>query len=375
MPPDQSEALSPLEARLSHIAAEFGSPLTRASIYGAISGTDGYLTIENALDLAARVGLQAGFGKRALRKFDASLLPAILMMEDGRAVVLHKIKRTSFVVYDPAVGEGLGEIAQDKLRQSNSGYAILMRPDHREDLTQSRASQGHWFWSAIAANRWSYFQVILAAMLTSFLGLSTSIFTMTVYDRVLPNEATESLITLTIGIGVALGFDFLIKTLRGGFVDRAGQRADLMMGRRVFEQMLDLQLSERKSSTGALANTMREFETLRDFFTSASLIALVDVPFIALFIFVIHTIGGPLAIVPMMAVPVVLVTGILVQPFLRRLADHAQSDGQNKQAVLVEAISGLETIKASGASWHMRGRWEEAIERQAQHSSQSRTLT
>ena len=161
----------------------------------------------------------------------------------------------------------------------------------------------------MAANRWSYTQVILAAALANLLGLSTSIFIMVVYDRVLPNEATESLIALTAGVGLALGFDFLLKLLRAGFIDRAGQKADMQMGRRVFDQVLNIRMKSRTGSTGAMASTVREFETLREFFTSATLVALVDLPFIALFVFVIHLVGGPLALIPALAVPIVLLAG------------------------------------------------------------------
>lgn len=222
---------------------------------------------------------------------------------------------------------------------------------------------------------WAYTQVILAAMLANFLSLSTSLFIMVVYDRVLPNEAIESLIALTIGVGIALLFDFLIKSLRAGFIDRAGQRADMVMGRRIFDQILDLQLRARKGSTGAMASTLREFETLRDFFTSATLVAVVDLPFIILFIGVIYMIGGPLAIVPAIAVPFVLIVGIAVQPVLSRLAEKSFADGQSKQGVLVETLSGLETIKASGAQRRMRARWEEAIARQSDHGLKSRAVT
>jgi ATP-binding cassette subfamily C protein LapB len=212
-------------------------------------------------------------------------------------------------------------------------------------------------------------------VLANFLGLTTSIFIMVVYDRVLPNEATESLIALTIGVGIALLFDFLIKSLRAGFIDRAGQRADMVMGRRIFDQLLDMQMRARKGSTGALASTLREFETLRDFFTSATLVAVVDLPFILLFVGVIYMIGGPLAIVPAIAVPVVLIVGLAVQPLLARLAEQSFADGQSKQGVLVETVSGLETIKATGAARRMRARWEEAIARQSEHGTRSRTIT
>ncbi len=373
--PRSARKLSPLEACILHVTTHLDRPITHAALFAEISDPQGFLTVRDALQVAEGAGLQAAFGARKLSDFDDSLTPAILLLAGDRAVVLHKLTKKTCALYDPVVGDGLSEMDTEKLAKAYTGHAILMRPNYREDLTRQSRSQGHWFWSALAASKWSYIQVMLAAVLTSVLGLSTSIFSMVVYDRILPNEATESLIALTVGIGIALVFDFGIKTLRANFIDSAGARADLLMGRQIFDQLLNLRLAARSGSTGAMANTLREFESLRDFFTSASLVALVDLPFIFLFIFVIHMIGGPLALIPAIAVPIVLLVGLLVQPFLWRLAQRSHSDGQSKQSVLVETLSGLETIKASGASRFMRARWEEAISKQSTHGAQSRAIT
>ncbi len=371
------DAMTPLEACMLHVAAYLDRPITLAALHAAQS-TEGAdtLGVRDAMTAAQRAGIQTAFGARKLRTFDAMLTPAILLLKNDRAVVLYGFgKRNTVLIHDPLLGEGTGQIARTELQQAYTGYAILLRAEHRDDIAATAVGrQGHWFWSALAANKWSYTQVLLAAVLANVLGLTTSIFIMVVYDRILPNEATESLIALTFGVGIALLFDFFIKTLRAGFIDRAGQKADLLMGRRIFDQLLDLQMRARKGSTGALASTLREFETLRDFFTSATLVAVVDLPFILLFVWVIYLIGGPLALVPALAVPAVLVVGIAVQPILSRIADKSFADGQSKQSVLVETVSGLETIKATGAAYRMRARWEDAISRQSEHGLQSRAV-
>ncbi|MCC5999277.1 MAG: type I secretion system permease/ATPase [Pararhodobacter sp.] len=372
-----SDENTALEECLLHVAATLERPITVAAMHAAQSGAQGSLSVRDAIVAAERAGIQAGFGRRKLKDFDSTLAPAILLLDDNRAVVLHeKLPDGRFAVYDPALGEGLGKIDLKQLESVYTGYALLFRAEHREDIAALTAGrQGHWFWSTLAQNRWAYTQVLLAAMLANFLSLSTSLFIMVVYDRVLPNEAIESLIALTAGVGIALLFDFIIKSLRAGFIDRAGQRADMVMGRRIFDQLLDMQMRARKGSTGALASTLREFETLREFFTSATLVAVVDLPFIILFIGVIYLIGGPLALVPAIAVPLVLIVGIAVQPVLSRLAEKSFADGQSKQGVLVETVSGLETIKAAGAQRRMRARWEEAIARQSDHGLKSRAVT
>ncbi|PZX38924.1 ATP-binding cassette subfamily C protein LapB [Roseinatronobacter thiooxidans] len=373
----EPDDMTALEACALHVAASLDRPMTLAALQAAQSGAKGSVTLRDVITAAERAGLQAGFGRRALKDFDTSLTPAILILDEDRAVVLEDVLADErLALFDPALGQGVGVIAREKLDAAYTGFALLMRAEHREDIAlNATGRQGHWFWSTLAENRWAYSQVLLAAVLANFLSLSTSLFIMVVYDRVLPNEAIESLIALTVGVGIALMFDFLIKSLRAGFIDRAGQRADLVMGRRIFDQILDLQMRARKGSTGALASTLREFETLRDFFTSATLVAVVDLPFILLFIGVIYLIGGPLAIVPALAVPFVLIVGIAVQPVLARLAEKSFADGQSKQGVLVETLSGLETIKAAGAQRQMRARWEDAIARQSDHGLKSRAVT
>lgn len=374
--PDQSDRTTSLEACLMHIGRLLGCPMTLAQVQATLAGSGSQFNVRDLLAAAERGSIQAGLGRLSLDQIDTSMVPAILLLNGERAVVLEgRSINGNLVLFDPSLGEGVGEVAPLKIAEVYSGYAVLMRAAHRLDAVDAARQRGHWFWSTLAQSRWLYVQVALAAVVANILGLATSIFTMVVYDRVLPNEAVESLIALTIGVGIALFFDFLIKSLRAGFVDRAGQRADVVMGRMIFDHLLDMQMRAKKGSTGALSSTLREFESLRDFFTSATLVVVVDLPFVLLFISVIYLIGGSLALVPALCVPIVLLVGIGVQPMLSRLSENSFKDGQSKQSVLVETLSGLETIKAVGASRQMRARWEEAVERQADHGVRSRAIS
>lgn len=373
----RNAAETPLGACLLHVAQYYDRPMTPADLDRALPLEQEAFVAENAIRVAEAAGFLAGFGKERLDALDAPLLPVILFLQNDRAVVLSgREPDGSYIIFDPLLGGGTGRVATDALNAAYTGFALILRPSSAAPLpgTDIVEQNGHWFWSTFSENRWMYVQVILAALVSNFLGLSTSIFIMVVYDRVLPNEAMESLIALTIGVGLALLFDFLIKTLRAGFVDRAGQKADKIIGRRLFDHLLRIRMRAKTGSTGAMSSIFREFETLRDFITSATLVAVVDLPFIFLFIGVIYLIGGPLALVPAIAVPVVLIIGIAVQPFLSRLAERSFRDGQSKQSVLVETLSGLETIKVVGASRQMRARWDAAIEQQADHSVRSRSI-
>ncbi|HAZ99489.1 MAG TPA: type I secretion system permease/ATPase, partial [Halomonas sp.] len=366
-----------LEQCLTFVAAHLTLPVSEAAVRAHRVGNESPLTPDGFIDAAERHGMVAALGEHTLATLGNSLLPAVALLKNGRAVVLiERIDEERFALFDPALGKQPVETNVSALEEAYIGHLIAVRARYRPvSLNSEPAIQGgHWFWSALSSNRWVYTQVIIAAALTNFLGLATSLFIMVVYDRVLPNEAVESLVALTIGVSIALLFDFAVKTLRQLFIERAGQEADLRMGRRIFDHVLNLQMSAKRGSTGGFANTLREFETLRDFFASASLVAIVDLPFILLFIGVIYLIGGPLAIIPMIAVPLVLLIGIAVQPFLKRLSGQAFEESRSKQGVLIEAVAGLETIKASGAAPMIRKRWEESVHQQSNVGRKGRAI-
>jgi ATP-binding cassette subfamily C protein LapB len=225
-----------------------------------------------------------------------------------------------------------------------------------------------WLMEPMRRNRSVYTKVALAAVVINIFGLVTSLFTMTVYDRVLPNNATSSLVALSIGLAIVVIFDFVLKMLRAYFVDIAGAQIDKEVGDTLFQKLLSLRLELKKGSTGALTGLMRELEALRDFFASATLTAVVDVPFILLTLLVVWLIGGSVVLVPAIMVPVVIIVGLLTQPAMDRLSAKAMGEGLLKQSVLVEAIGGLETVKAAGAGPLLSQRWSRA---QEQHSDSS----
>lgn len=225
-----------------------------------------------------------------------------------------------------------------------------------------------WLMEPMRRNRATYWKVALAAVFINIFGLLTSLFTMTVYDRVVPNNATSSLVALTIGLGIVIIFDFILKMLRAYFVDHAGAQIDRAIGESVFERLLRMRLELKKGTTGALAGMMRELEALRDFFASATLTAVVDVPFILLTLLIVWIIGGLVVVIPAIMVPLVCLIGWLTHPAMERLSARAMGEGLLKQSVLVEAIGGLETVKTAGAGPLLSGRWLKAVQ---QHSDSS----
>lgn len=232
----------------------------------------------------------------------------------------------------------------------------------------------HWFWSAFSEHKTIYYRVMLAATLVNFMSIGSSIFIMVVYDRVVPNSAYESLYALTMGMALVIIFDYVLKMLRAYFIDYAGEFVDKKVGNSIFDRLLQAPATVVAGPVGATANTFKEFDQVRDFFTSATLSLVVDLPFIFLFIFVIYLIAGPLAVIPLTAVPIVLLVGIAIQPFLSRVSDDIGNHNQEKQSVLVETISGIESVKVLGGGDLVKNRWEQAATEHSSSSRISRTL-
>ena len=332
--------------------------------------------ISSAVSALRHLGFEASFGQIKLKKIGAGHCPSIGFLHSGEAVIIQQVEKDGSIQLRRFTGSD-GEIVEEILPRKQRAdrlkpFMILARRNYSVSATKGK---NDWFWGSLAQGKWLYVQVLFAAAITNFLGLSTSLFIMVVYDRVVPNEAIESLIALTIGVLIALGFDFIIKTLRAQFVDRAGKRADGRMSRLIFDKILTMKLDNRRQKSGAMASIVREFDTLREFFTSATLVAVVDLPFIFFFIWVISLIAGPLALIPLVAVPLVIISGLAIQPFLARITKGSMQSNMSKQGVLVETLNGLETVQATGSGRLMRQRFEAAADAQSDLGLKSRMLS
>ena len=319
------------------------------------------------------LGFEATFVNVSQKQLELQELPLIAFDKEQNPLVLIERKSDgSYVVIRDKKAKNSEIILQGDFENIFSGYIVSIRKLSEFELQQKR---GHWFFGAFKSSRWLYAQVIVASVISNFLALTTSIFTMTVYDRIIPNSAIDSLIALSIGVVIALSFDFIIRTIRGRFIDKASKAADIEVSNTLFDRVLSLTPAEQSQKTGAMASIIKEFETLREFFTSSTLVILVDLPFAFFFIYVISLIAGPMALVPLVAVPIVVVVGLLIQPFIARLTKATQQTGMNKQSVLVETLSGLETVNATGSGQLMKSRYIEALIGQSQSGGKSRNIS
>ncbi|MFL5337139.1 MAG: type I secretion system permease/ATPase [Geminicoccaceae bacterium] len=372
---DSAAADDPLLACLVALTRLRGRPTSASALVAGLPLQHGQLTPELFARAAARAGLAARSLRRKLDAIDPLSLPCVILLEERQACVLLRLGPDSCSVVLPDTGFGAVELPRGELTARYAGFALFAQPAAPAVAVEPGTTAevgGHWFWSVVLRQWPVYAEVAVAAALINLFVLATPLFVMNVYDRVVPNNALATLWVLATGVLVVFGFDFLLKLLRAYFVDVAGRVADLKLASAIFAQVMDLQLAARPTTAGAFANDLREFESLRDFFNSASITALVDLPFLLLFIATIWLLGGPVALVPAVAVPLVVVVGLLLQLPLERAARTNLRDAARKHGVLVEAINGLETIKSVGAESRAQGAWEMQVAASARSAGVSR---
>ena len=224
--------------------------------------------------------------------------------------------------------------------------------------------ENHWFFGPVLKQKKYYIQVVFASIFINIFALVSAFYIMTVYDRVSPNDALETLTMLTVGMGIVILFDFAMKMIRGSLTDTAGIKIDEDVANKIFNHISRNEKFIGNQSIGKTASTIKEFDLLKDVLASATFVAFADLPFIILFLFVLYTLGGTIAAIPAIIVIFVIVVGILVQPLIKRAAKNVQGNDQDKQSILVEVLSGLETLKSLKGINLFYERWKKSIESQ-----------
>jgi ATP-binding cassette subfamily C protein LapB len=332
---------------------------------------------------AERTGLKVQLVERSLDALvTLPIFPCIALLHSGQACIIWDVRKSKKGGYDcrvefPETPDEKTTVSLEKLKESYNGYAFFIRAEAQVDGRAGPAeidTTRDWFWKTLKDNKKIYIESGVAAIMINMFALANSLFIMNVYDRVIPNSAYETLWVLAAGVMVVFIFDFILKNLRAHFLDYAGRKADVKISSMLFEQILGMQLAERPASAGVLASNMREFETLRDFFTSATLATLIDLPFALMFVFIIFIIGGPIALVPLVAMPLVLIGGWVLQKPLEKIIRESMHENALKNALLFETITGLETIKTQAAEGHTQRRWEELADKASRTSVKSRRV-
>ncbi|MCG8427848.1 MAG: type I secretion system permease/ATPase [Chromatiales bacterium] len=379
-PTDGSAFDDPLLDCLVFLTKYHGSTFSHQALRAGLPLENNKLTPELFIRAASRAGLTARVVRRNLLKISNLVLPAVLLLKGRQACVVKEIDsdRSEATIVQTESGAGTLTIPLDELQAEYTGYAIFLRNEHRFDERAPevlRLRSRHWFWGTLSKSWRIYRDVLLASLLINLFALTSPLFIMNVYDRVVPNNAIETLWVLAIGVTVVYLFDLIMRALRGYFVDVAGKKSDILLSAAIFERVLGIKMEARPPSVGAFANNLREFESIRDFITSATIVTLVDLPFIALFLLVIWLIGGAIAIVPAVCIPLVIIYGLAIQSPLRKSVEATYRASAQKGATLIESLTAVETIKHLGAESILQRKWEQLTGHIAQWGVRSRMLS
>ena len=370
----------PLLDCLVELTRIHGRPSTRAALISGLPLEKGSLTPSLFARAASRAGLAAKLVRRPLARIDPDLLPAVLLNHNEEACVLlgwDESGENARLLF-PETGQGSVLMARETLEARYAGIAIFARLHFRFDKRTPQVGDvklRHWFWGSLAEQWPVYRDVLGAALLINVMALAMPLFSMNVYDRVVPNRALETLWVLALGVVLLIGIDFVLRLLRGHFIDLASARIDMQLSAKIMERVLGVRMEARPAAVGAFASNLRSFETVRDFIASATVTAFIDLPFALIFILVIAIIAWQLIIPVFLAIAFVVVYAYILQHKMHALSETTYRAGALRNATLIESLSALETIKTQGAENVMQSKWEKSVAFVSRVNNQMRFLS
>ena len=305
-------------------------------------------------------------------------LPALLLGPDGHAAVAIALKDGRYECHLPDI-EGSSWLDADELDlEVPRALWIAVRPTLHFDqrsLLYTLPQTGRWFWTTFNRNRWIFGWALIGTLALNVFGVLIPFYSMAVYDRVIPNNAMGSLGVLTAAAAILIGFELVMRVLRSHLLEAAARRMDVALSAKVYAQCLRLRAADRPASGGVLANTVRDFEAVREFFATSTLTVLGDLPFMVLYLAAIALVGGMLAFVPLVAIPILIgVAWASRAPLARKVNESMQASSQ-RTAHLFETMNGLDTVKALGAEAWARRKWESLTQKIAHNSLETREIT
>ncbi|ARU26145.1 type I secretion system permease/ATPase [Cellvibrio sp. PSBB006] len=334
---------------------------SRETLLAGLPLTDGQLTPALLSRAAQRAGLTTKLATRELTRLNNALFPAILLLDNQDTCLLLAIQDQRAQVVFPELGEASVWIALNELNTRYSGRAVYLRPQERIEARTApidKGADGHWFWGVIRRHRGLYRDVLLAAFLINLFAVAMPLFVMNVYDRVVPNHATDTLWMLAAGIVLVMCADAALRMMRGWFIDMAASRTDITLSATIMERVLGMKMTERPASIGSFASGLQAFESVRSFIGSATVVGFIDLPFVLLFTLVMGLISWPLVIPVLIGIALVLLYTAGVQHKMHQLSEQSMQASAQRNAVLVESLVGLETLKTLGAEGRMQSLWE-----------------
>ena len=351
---------------LSIMTQLLGSHLSVATLTAHAIRTDNMgVSFSSLSEYLRSEGFDNTISQRPLNEIPELATPVLLFLQNEEAALISEIKTDANAgrQYKIQLFDDLFQwVTEDELIDVYTGYCWFVKlrevADTRSELPEYDMMPKAWFFKVIWRFKKYSYQIILSTFIINFLALVSSLYVMNVYDRVIPNKAYQTLWVLSIGVVLAISFEFIAKMMRAYLTDVAGKKADLIISSALFRRVMNIKLQNRPASSGSYANNLRDFESVREFMTSASLLTLVDLPFLLLFIVVIWIIGGLLAIVPLVIIPIVIIVSLLVQYPFARFINESMRESSQRQGLSVEAIEGIETLKTNNAMNWAQKRWD-----------------
>ncbi len=379
----------PLLECLVIFAKLFGRPISIDALISGLPVEPGsrgpeLFSINSSKGMFSRVAKRAGFATRLIRRdltnLSELLLPCILILKDRNACILESVdrKQNKARVIFPEVSEGEEWIPLSDLSEEYIGFAFLLKKEFKKTskpVNLVSKNDGHWFWGTLKRSKDIFMSVLLGSLLINLFVIATPLFTMNVYDRVVPNDALETLWVLAVGVLIVYLFDTCLRFIRTYFLEIAGKKSDVIMSSMLFEQVLNLKMSQWPKSVGAFANNLKDFESIRSFFTASTLATLVDLPFAIILLALIAYIGGTIVFVPILIIILLLTYSFIITKPLRESIESTFEASANKNAHLIESLHSIQTIKALGVSNHSQWVWEESSGEIADKSMRSRMLS
>lgn len=366
-------------ACLSFLARRAERPSAPAIIRAGLAlDEQGRLPFHQALSAMEQIGFRGEAIERRLGRLAPRQLPALIALADGGAAVILERADDQLLFFRPGMDDPVWRPIE-QIAADYTGRAIAVDPDPNREREGERpwqtAARRHWFWSEVWAVRRSFLYVALAAGAINLLALALPLFTMNVYDRIIPNDASLSLWVLAIGVFLALAFEFALRVARARLIDEVGREVDARLSQKLFEKIMNVPLAARQGSTGSLTRQLSDYETVREFFASTTVVLIVDILFLGIFLAVIALIASWLVFVPIVGIALMLVAGVVLQRRMGTTLVDAQSDASLQHGVLVESIAGQETLKAARAEGRMLGRWRRYAETNADTQEKLRRLS
>jgi ATP-binding cassette subfamily C protein LapB len=375
----QKIANDPLLDCLVLLSEHFGNPCSAEALSAGLPLTNIILTPELLPQAASRAGLSAKLNRKDLAQLPTMLLPCVLLLKDKKACVLHEldIEGNKAIISLPETG-GEEKLTIEELESVYVGYLFLIKKQYHGDSNfdvHLHDNKQHWLWQTIRESVPIYRDVIIASVLVNIFALVSPLLVMNVYDKVVPNLAFETLWVLAIGATIAYVFDFIMKQLRSYLIDVAGKKIDIQTSSKLFAKIIGMPLEKRAASVGGMARQLGEFDNVREFLSSATITALVDLPFSFLFFFIIYLVSGDLAIFPIAATVLILSYTLIMQPKLRQAIEESNKFSSLRHGHLIESLSAVESIKANSAEGLIQNSWQQMLGHTANWQLKTKTIT